>query len=449
VLYKVSYIILQSENIERFIIGAMLYEEETANRCVISLKAEDFAFEYYKRLFEIMTDMYKNGVGISLTTVMTNINKNGLADIYNIEKIAVIVSEISTTANINHVVRDFREMAYRRKILKYAENLKEITTKEADIHTVINTMTDLPDSRREKADKTTKQIAGEAIERAKDRLKHKKPIQGEPTGLGDIDRITGGFKDGELILLSASPNVGKSLLALQICINFAKRNKTTLYFNFEMNEKQIGDRLVVMAADFEVQKLKSPVGNTTAEELSGISIDPLIDKNLYIYTDIQKTVANIRWKCKELTARGKSIGLIAVDYLQMMNGEGKTELERIDNLSKGLKGIATEFNTPVIVISSLNRNNQLRGSGRLDFDADQIFYMRREHNADNKQTQMFTSFIITKNRDGGKGDIDLIFKEEYLKFYCVPLYNVQSNVNKKELPKEFANEDKQISMQQS
>lgn len=439
-------IILQDEKLERFIIGAMLYEEKTANYCIISLKAENFVFEYYKRLFETMEYMYKTGTGITLMTVMTNINKNGLSDVYSIKKIGAVVSEISTTANIKHVVRDFKEMAYRRKILKYAENLKEITTKEADIHKVIGTLTNLPYGQREKADKTVREIAAETIERAKDRLRNKKPIQGEPTGLRDIDRITGGFKDGELILLSALPNVGKSLLALQICINFAKRNKTTLYFNFEMNEKQIGDRLVVMAADFAVQKLKSPVGNTTDEELNGISLDFVIDKNLYIYTDIEKTAANIRWKCKELTARGKNIGLIAVDYLQMMNGEGKTELEQIESLSKDLKGIAAEFNTPIIVISSLNRQNQLRGSGRLDFDADQIFYMQREHNADNKQTQMFTNFKIIKNRDGGKGIVDLIFKEEYLKFYCVPSYNIENNVKKKELPEEFTKENKQLSM---
>lgn len=438
---------LQDEKTERFIIGAMIYEEQCANYCIISLSSENFAFSYYRGLFDLMTDMYKRGIGIDFVTLMGHINKNGLADMYNISGIADIIKEISTTVNIKHVVKNFKEMSYRRKVLKYAENVKEITVKEPDINVVINTLTDLPNSRNEEADKTAKQIADEAVERAKDRLRDKKIIQGEPIGLRDIDRITGGFKEGELILLSAPPNVGKSLLALQICINFAKRDKTSLYFNFEMNEKQIGDRLVVMAADFDIKKLKNPVGNTTNKELSQIFLDPAIDKNLYIYTeDVQKTTANIRWKCKELTARGKIIDLIAVDYLQMMDGEGKTEYERINILSRNLKGIASEFKTPVLVISSLNRNNESRGSGQLDFDADQIFNMKREHNADNKRTQRFTDFIISKNRDGGKGKVSLIFKEEYLKFYCVPPYEVQNNVKKEELPKEFWEEKEQMSI---
>ncbi len=438
---------LRDEKIERFIIGAMIYEEQSANYCVISLSSENFVFPYYRGLFDIMTDMYKSGIGIDITTLMGHINKVGLADMYKVSNIANIVGELSTTANIKHVIKNFKEMAYRRKVLKYAENIKEITVKEPDIHMVINTLTDLPNNQSEKADKTAKQIAGEAVERAKNRLRDKKTIQGEPIGLGDIDRITGGFKEGELILLSALPNVGKSLLALQICINFAKRGKTSLYFNFEMSEKQIGDRLVVMAADFDIKKLKSPVGNTTNDELSRIFIDPAIDKNLHIYTEnIQKTTANIRWKCKELTARGKIIDLIAVDYLQMMDGEGKTEYERINILSRNLKGIASEFKAPVLVISSLNRNNESRGSGQLDFDADQIFNMKREHNAENKRTQRFTDFIISKNRDGGKGKVSLIFKEEYLKFYCVPPYEVQNNVKEEELPEEFWEEKEQMSI---
>jgi len=441
-----SGINLHDEKAERFIIGAMIYDKEAADYCIISLKAEDFVSAYHRGLFEIMADMYKSGIDIDLVTLMGHINKKGLTSMYSVGNIGAIVSEIATAANIKYVIRNFKEMAYRRKILKYAENVREITTKESDIHIVINTLTNLPNVQGEKTDKTAKQIADEAIKRAKNRLTGKKTIQGEPIGLWDIDCITGGLKEGELILLSAAPNVGKSLLALQICINFAKRDKTALYFNFEMNEKQIGDRLVVMSADFSVQKLKSPIGNTTNEELSKISIDPFIEKNLRIYTDIQKTTANIRWKCKELTAKGKNIDLIAVDYLQMMDGEGKTEYERINSLSKSLKGIAIEFNTPVIVISSLNRNNESRGSGQLDFDADQIFFMKREHNADNKRTQMFTDFAVTKNRDGGKGKVSLVFKEEYLKFYCVPRYEVQNNVKENDIPKEFRNENKQMSM---
>ena len=433
---KLQGIKLQDEKLERYVIGSMLYDSKVADYCIIRLQADSFANSQYKQLFNFMAEMYKQGTGIDVTTVMAYINKTGFASSYPLTTVSALVAEVSTTAQIKTNIRDLKELEYRRKVYKYADNVKNLVTNETDIHKVINILTELPQTGDKTTDKTTGQIIADTIERATDRLQHKREIQGEPIGLTTVDRVTGGLKQGEFILLTANPNVGKSLLALQICINFAKRDKKALYFNFEMNEKQIGDRLVVMGADFDVAKLKSPIGLTTAEELNAISIDPLVLDNLGIFTNTQKNIASIRWKCKELQARGKQIDLIVVDYLQMMTAEGKTELEQIDNLSKGLKSIATEFNTSVLVISSLNRQNQLRGSGRLDFDADQIYYLERDHNAPLETDRMNAKLKVTKNRDGGKGEFELLFVAKYLKFYCPPPYKVE-RIKPEELPEEF------------
>lgn len=439
---------LEDQQTERAVIGAILYDENKSSEYIAQLKSEYFTVEYYRSIYTLLFELFNNGTEITLTNLFAHINKKGLSNIFSPKDIGKIVAEVSTTAGISNAIKSLEELAHRRKILAFSEKIKETATNEEDFANVLNALTNIPSMDDNSEEETTEQLCLKAIERAKNRLENNKDIQGEPIGLSTVDRVTGGLKESELIFLTAPPNVGKSLLALQVCVNFAQGNKKALYFNFEMNNKQIADRLITMAYKFDIEKIKTPVKKTTNEELQELqnNLSPSINNNLYIYTEVPKNINSIRLKCKEFKAKGQKISLIAVDYLQMMTGEGATELAQLESISKGLKNIATEFKTPIIVISSLNRQNQMRGSGRLEFDADQIYNLVREHNSDNANTRSIATLEVVKNRDGGKGKIKLIYNEKFLSFFCTPDYEIENNIKPTELPEEFKEKPKQLKM---
>lgn len=432
---------LNDFNLERKILSCMLFEDDKAtSKCIIELNEDDFYNANYRQIFNIMREMFENSTHIDVITLNTAINKHGLSNVLPNHMIFDMAAEASTTAYVNRYIEELKEMRYRRKIAEYSSKVHKAAKSEIELKNILEIMSNFPTIEEKEIEKTPEIIAIEAIERAKLRLKNGLSIPGSKTGLITLDVLAGGIKESELILISAEPNVGKSLLALQICIEFAKRRETALYFNYEMNEKQIGDRLVAIGVPFDISKLKSPSGNTTLKELDSVKLDKSLNQHLYIYSNTRKTIADIMWKCKEIKAKGKKIDLIAADYLQLMNGEGSTDLEKIESLSKGLKNIATEFNCPVIVISSLNREGKLRGSHQLDFDADQIWHLSREHNAESEDIQAYAKLEVTKNRDGGKGVIDLFFNDKHLRFYSLQAENVTQDKIIEEFREDFKQE---------
>jgi replicative DNA helicase len=400
----------------------MLFDGQASQKCIVELRNEDFANEMYKLLFSVMKKLFADGKGIDLVNLCAELSKQGLAEkVGGIEAIMDIVREISTTAYIGNYIESLIQLRHRRESVEFAKKIYEAAHTESEITDVYNAVANIPDFSSEEKEESTKQIMSNALSRIAERYKNEeKRIPGNETGFTDLDRLTGGIKDGELILLSAEPNVGKSILAHQIGIYFATRNMNAEYFNFEMNNQQIGDRTLAIALPFEVQKIKYPKDHLTDNDLKfigGSRIDEVLDKHLHIYSKMRsKTIAMIRAKCKESIIKHGPINLIVVDYLQLMDGEGE-DRERIEANCRGLKNLAGEFSCPVIAISSLSRNGELRGSGQLDFDADQKWHMTRSHDDQDAVKRSQTEVIIKKNRDGGKGIVNLTFQEKYVKFF--------------------------------
>lgn len=408
--------------LERSIISAILIDEEAAQKSVVDLESSDFGTEAYRIIFDTVKRLFSEGKEINLINIIAELNQNDLTGkIGGIEAIKQIAFEADTGAEAGQWIERLIQLRHRRQAVEFSKQIYQAAT-ENDIDEMYNAVSNIPDFSTSEKEKSTKEIMNEAVSRIAERYSsEKKKIPGNETGFYDLDKVTGGIKNGELVLLSADPNVGKSILSHQIAINFAKNKKNAEYFNFEMNDAQIGDRTLAIALPLEINKIKYPKEYLTQKDLEFIencNIDEILDKHLHIYSKMRsRTLAAIRAKCKEAKVKYGKINLIVIDYLQLMDGEGE-DRERIERNCRGLKNLASEFDCPVIAISSLSRNGELRGSGQLDFDADQKWHLKREHDAADEMTRARTELIIKKNRDGGKGTINLTFQEKYVRFYC-------------------------------
>lgn len=424
---------MNSELIERDIIGCMLFDLEVAEKCIIELQLNDFTLNGCKAIFLIALNLYSNNKPVDFVNVCNEVVKSEMQDL-DINYIKDIVVEIYTTAHIDSRINELKEQTYRRLVLEYANKLIT-TTQSKDIAEVNNLLANIPCAIESKKNKSTGVLLDEAIERMLDRFKNDiKPISGNETGFKALDVITGGIKDGEIILITAEPNVGKSILAHQIGINTAKRKQHVISFNFEMNEKQLGDRTTAIAIPFEIEKLKMPKAYLKEIELEQIEkiktcqLRQTLDNYLHIDTNTNnKTVGYIKSTCKKFMMSGQAPRLIIVDYLQLMDGDGE-EWDIAGKNCKALKALASEFNCPIILIASLSKDGKTRGSGQIDFDVDQKYFLKRRHDDRDEKERAKTELQINKNRDGGKGVIDLLFQEKYVRFVEVSQEWIPTNV---------------------
>lgn len=404
--------------IERNVIGMMLFDIKVAEKCIEELKLIDFSEENYNTIFFLAKKLYSGNKTIDLLNIVNEAEKTNIQGL-DFHYIKDIVNEVDTTAQISDRIKDLKEQSYRRSIMNYATELFN-KAKASEFQEVLNATANPPELIQGKQEKDTGQMMQDSLDRMAMRYKTDgMTVPGNETGFKHLDNLTGGIKNGELIFVSADPNVGKSILAHQIAINTAKKHKHVLSINFEMNEEQIGDRTMAIGLPFEIQKIKSPkqyLQKGDLEKLKNCPEQKILDEYLHIKTDTSnKTLGYIKSHCKKIIAKHGSISLIVVDYLQLMGGDNE-DWENAGKNCAGLKGIAGEFNCPVIAIASLNKDGKTRGSGQIDFDIDQKWFLVREHDAREEKIRAKTELQIKKNRDGGKGIVDMIFQEKFIRF---------------------------------
>ena len=406
------------EDLELAVLSCMVFDEEAAIAALSGLADTDFTRFEYRVVFSLCAEVVAGGAKLDVISVAAEGKKRGTP--ISGDTLARIGGSVSTAVNIGKYITSLRELRQRREVVAFAERIIEAATTKASIADVFAVLSDTPNFENCPADKPTGVIMQEAIDRMAERyMTANQRIPGNETGLFHFDNLTGGVKDGELILLSADPNVGKSALLMQMCIRFAKAGKRAAYFNYEMSEAQIGDRLVAIGLPFDIKKLKYPREHLDEKDLSYIQnnkMQAVLDEYLPVFTNTKKTAAEIATKCKELRLRGRPVSFIGVDYLQLMRGEGVNENERLEKICLQLKAIAKELSCPLILITSLNRQGQTRGSGSLDFHADQIWHLNRAHTDADEKARAVARIEIRKNRDGGKGVVDLLFQEKHLRF---------------------------------
>lgn len=422
---------------EQAVIGCMLTDREAITASIEVLKEEDFYREDHKAIYSAMLNLYNRAEPIDLITVKAELESMGkLEQVGGLKYLAELPERVPTTANANKYIHIVEEKAVLRNLIHTANEIIDLgydPTEEVEdiMEGAEKKIFDLMQDKNQKGYSNIKDVLVDSFTQLEELYNRKQHITGIPSGFTDLDYRTAGFHGSELILIAARPAMGKSAFALNIATNAAVRNNTPVaIFSLEMSKEQMVNRILCSEAMVDSNKVRT--GKLEDEDwgkLAG-SIGPLSESNIFIDDTPGISVMEIRAKCRKLKLE-KNIGMVLIDYLQLVQGSNKRNGSReqeISEISRSLKILAKELSVPVIALSQLSRAveqrpdhrpmlSDLRESGAIEQDADIVMFLYRDdyYNQDSDRKNV-AEVIIAKHRGGSTGTVELGWLGSYTKF---------------------------------
>ena len=422
---------------EQAIIGSMLTDRDAVISAIEVLKPEDFYREDNKTIYEAILNLYTRSEPIDVITVRAELESMGKLDnVGGLEYLAELPEKVPTTANASKYIKIVEEKATLRSLIKTANEIIELgynPTEDVDDimegaeKKIFNIMQD----KNQKGYSPLKDVLVESFTKLEELYNRKQHITGVPSGFIDLDYRTAGFHGSELILIAARPAMGKTAFALNIATNAVLRaNVPVAVFSLEMSKEQLVNR--ILSSESMVDSNKIRTGKLEEDDWTKLAeaIGPLSEGEMYIDDTPGINIMEIRAKCRKLKIE-KNIGLVVIDYLQLIQGSGKRNGSReqeISEISRSLKILAKELNVPVIALSQLSRAaeqrpdhrpmlSDLRESGAIEQDADIVMFLYRDdyYNPDTDKKGI-AEVIIAKHRGGSTGTVDLRWLGNYTKF---------------------------------
>ena len=358
---------------EQAVLGSMLVDKDAVFEAMEVLKEDDFYREDHKSIYSAISTLCSRGEPIDIITVKSELELQGkLEKIGGVEYLVDLPEKVPTIANIQKYVKIVEEKSILRNLIK-ASN--EITTmgyeQTEEVETIMEQaekkIFDLMQKKNQKGYTLLKDVLIGTFSELEQLYNQKESITGVPTGFIDLDRITAGLHKSDLVLVASRPAMGKSAFANSIAVNAAlKHNVPVVIFNLEMSKEQVGSRILCSEAMVESNKVRT--GSLSEEEWVKLAtaVAPLSEAPIYIDDTAGISVAEIRAKCRKLKLE-KNIGLVVIDYLQLIQASGKKNLNReqeISEISRALKILAKELEVPVIALSQLSRAPEQRTDHR-------------------------------------------------------------------------------------
>ena len=425
----------QNIEAEMSVLGVAFINPGAMESIMENLNEDMFFSEANKKVFQALSELYKNRTPIDITTVKNELDKQkNLTAIGGVEYLSDIVDSVATSANLNYYIEIVKDKATRRKLIDTATNIITDAYNESDNLTTIldNSESKLLNVVRTRKTSEFKPIT-EALREAHENLerlsKNKSAITGLPTGFIDLDKATSGLHEGEMIIIAARPGMGKTAFALNLAVNAAmSTDKAVAIFNLEMSAEQLVNRMISAVGQIEGDKLKTGMLNDNDWKRYTEAMSELSSTNIYIEDDASVTAPEIKAKCRRLASSPKGLALVVVDYLQLVTTGGRVESRQVEvsEISRAFKTMAMELKVPVIALAQLSRNaerresNQprladLRESGSIEQDADMVLFINRQDYFENKTSENKTNIvpadiIIAKHRRGSTGLFQLLFE---------------------------------------
>ena len=422
---------------EQAVIGSMLTDKDAVVEAVEILKSDDFYRQDNKTIYEAILNLYNRAEPIDIITVKSELTTLGKLDaVGGLEYLAILPDKVPTTANVERYIKIVEEKSILRRLIKASNELIDLGYAETeDVDTIMDQaekkVFEISQGKNQKGYTPIKDILVESFAELEKLYNQKEPITGVPTGFADLDYKTAGLHNSDLVLVAARPAMGKSAFALNIATNAAVQAKVpTVIFNLEMSKSQLVSRILCSEAMVDSNKVRTGKIEEDDWVKLATALGPLSEAPIYIDDTPGITVTEIRAKCRKLKME-KDIGLIIIDYLQLVKGSsnknGSREQE-IAEISRSLKILAKELNVPVIALSQLSRAveqrpdhrpmlSDLRESGSIEQDADIVMFLYRDdyYNKDSEDKGL-TEVIIAKNRSGETGTVKLLWMGSYTKF---------------------------------
>ncbi len=427
---------------EQAVIGSMLTDQDAVSSAIETLKPEDFYREDNKIIYEAILNIYNRAEPIDIITLKAELSSmNKLEAVGGLEYIAVLPDKVPTTANVDRYIKIVEEKAMLRNLIKTANEILNMGYEPTEEPEMVMDLAekkifDVMQKKSQKGYTPIKDVLVESFAKLEELYNQKQHVTGVPTGFIDLDRMTAGLHGSEFILIAARPAMGKSAFALNIGAYAATRaNIPVAIFSLEMAKDQVANRILCSEALVDSNAVRT--GELTDEDLSKLAetSGELSQAQIFIDDTAGISVMEIRAKCRKLKLE-KNIGLVIIDYLQLVQGSGKTSSreQEIAEISRSLKILAKEIEVPVIALSQLSRAvearpdhrpmlSDLRESGSIEQDADIVMFLYRDdyYNEDSEKKNQ-AEVIIAKQRAGSTGTVDLAWLGQYTKFANLDKY---------------------------
>ncbi|HCC07902.1 MAG TPA: replicative DNA helicase [Clostridiales bacterium] len=421
---------------EKSVLGSMLMDQEAIIGAMEILTGDEFYRNDHKIIFEAITELFNKEEPVDIITVKNKIETKGyLEQIADLTYFSELVSSVVTSIHVKNHAKIVKDKSILRRLINSSQKIMGLSYEgKNEINDLLNIaetdIFNISQNRSQEGYVKLKDILVQAFEKIEDVYHNKGKLTGIPTGFMDIDHKTAGLQSSDLILIAARPSVGKSTFAINIAQNAAIKYKIpTVIFSLEMSKEQLVNKMIASEAMIDLQKMRT--GALEQEDWIKIArtMAPLSEAPIYIDDTPGISVSELRAKCRRLKME-KGIGLVVIDYLQLMTAGGLQESrqQEISTISRTLKSIAREINAPVVALSQLSRAcetrvdhrpmlSDLRESGAIEQDADVVMLLYRDeyYNPDTDKKNQ-AEIIIAKQRNGPTGTVDLMFFGNYSKF---------------------------------
>lgn len=424
------------ETAEQAVLGSMFLDREAASVALEILSGEDFYRPDHRMVFEAAEELYRQASPIDVVTVKNKLEEKGLFEqVGGVPFLAALSTAVGSSVNVRHYAAIVEEKSVLRRLIRTAGSISQMSFEgKESINSIMDqaekSIFDIMQKRHSEEFHHIRDIAVDSIEKIEDIYRSKGKLTGVSTGFVDFDAKTAGLQKSDLVLLAARPSMGKTAFALNIIQNAAIRgNVPVAVFSLEMSREQLVNRMLCSEAMLDAQKLRTGELNDKDWEDLIRAMGPLSQAPIYIDDTPGISSMDVRSKCRRLKVE-KGLGLIVIDYLQLMSGNGRTDSrqQEISEISRNLKAIAREMEAPVIALSQLSRAceqrsdhrpmlSDLRESGAIEQDADVVaFLYRDEYYFPETEKKNQAELIIAKQRNGPTGTVDLTWMGQYTKF---------------------------------
>jgi len=416
---------------EKSVLGALLIDKDAIVRVVEFLRPAHFYKPAHEDIYQAIIDLYEKREPADLITIPAELKKRGLLEESGgVVYLTELVNMVPTAANVEFYARMIKDDATRRSLISVAGQIGQMVHEESDIDELMDRSEQLlfsvSQDRVHQEFVPVKETLEVTFERLDELSKKRGALRGVSTGMKSLDRMLSGLQKENLIILAARPSVGKSSLAINIGQYAAVNHKIGVaIFSLEMGRESIVDRMI--SAQGNIDNWRIATGNLEPEDFEkyGIAAGELAEAPIYIDDTPGIGVMDMRTKARRLQSE-KEIGLIIVDYLQLVRGRNlESRVQEVSEISQSLKNLARELKVPVLAISQLSRAveqrggdkkpqlSDLRDSGSIEQDADVVMFLYRPDDEDRENYKL----ILAKHRNGPTGEISMYFKADRTKFY--------------------------------
>lgn len=424
---------------EASLLGAILIDADALVKIADIVSVDDFFDPKHQRIYEAVIALYERRSPIDVLTLADQLKGNGFLDMVGGPSyLTELTNFVPTATHVEQYADIVAQKAMRRRLIRTSQELTDLGYDESKalkelIEEAETRLFQVSQQHVKQSIVSLEKILEESFDRLDELHKDKGKIRGIPTGFRDLDNVLAGLQRSDLFILAARPAMGKTAFVLNLAHNVAIQAKeSVLFFSLEMSKEQLVDRLLSMESGVDAWALRT--GNLTDQDFErlGQAMGTLSEAKIYIDDTPGVSVSDLRTKARR-EAHQHGLGLIIVDYLQLMSGGSRfagsdNRVQEISEISRGLKGVARELNVPVIALSQLSRSVEnrspqipqladLRESGSIEQDADVVaFIYREDYYNPETENKNITTILIKKHRHGATDNVDLYFDRDKQRF---------------------------------